>query len=77
MKLTVDDANLFDKGVAISYANSYLRVISNYVEGSKPTKYYYGEVYKGYYVHITVQDTEEMQAVEGDMYPSFDSITWQ
>lgn len=77
MKLTVDDASLHDEGRAQSYADSYLRTISNYVDGSNPTDSSYGEVYDGYYVHIVVEDTQGMQAIEGDKYASFDSITWQ
>jgi hypothetical protein len=78
MKLTVDDPNLTDKSAAQSYADSYLRVISNYVDGSNPkASGDYGKVYDGYYVHITVEDTQGMQLIEGDKYPSFKSITWQ
>ena len=77
MKLTVDDPNV-DKQSAQSYADSYLRVISNYVDGSNPkASGDYGKVYDGYYVHITVEDTQGMTLIEGDKYPSFKSITWQ
>ena len=75
MKLTVDDA---DKTRAQSYADSYLRVISNYVSGSYPkASGDYGKVYDGYYVNITVEDTQGMQLIEGDKYPNFKSITWK
>ncbi|PGS55115.1 hypothetical protein [Bacillus sp. AFS041924] len=77
MKLVVDGVSFTDKNTARDYADSYLRTISNYVDGSKPTKYYYGEVYDGYYVHIVVEDPQGMQAVEGNLYPGFENITWQ
>ncbi|QKE72116.1 hypothetical protein HPK19_04585 [Arthrobacter citreus] len=77
MKLVVDDASFLDKNTARDYADSYLRTISIYVEDSNPTKDSYGKVYDGYYVHIVVEDTQGMEAIEGDILPGYPGVTWQ
>ncbi|MFD4706102.1 hypothetical protein ACFWM3_14710 [Gottfriedia sp. NPDC058432] len=81
MTLTVDDAKLSGqsgKSLAQSYADSYLRVISNYVDGSNPkSSGDYGKVYDGYFVNIVVVDSEGFTLIEGEKYPSFKSVTWK
>jgi hypothetical protein len=77
MKLVVDGASLTDKDAARDYADSYLRTISIYVDGSNPTKDSYGKVYDGYYVHIVVEDQNGIQAIEGQILPGYSGISWE